>query len=55
MGAYWVVIFFQPQYLQEVPITAPVAAGVLVLPITAPMVFISPFCGPLIERLGPAR
>jgi MFS family permease len=53
VGAYWGVIFFQPQYLQEVLDHGPVAAGVLVLPITAPMVFISPFCGPLIKRFGP--
>ena len=53
VGAYWVVIFFQPQYLQEILDHGPVAAGVLVLPITAPMVFISPFCGPLIKRFGP--
>ncbi len=53
VGAYWVVIFFQPQYLQEILDHGPVAAGVLVLPITAPMVFISPFCGPLIDRFGP--
>jgi EmrB/QacA subfamily drug resistance transporter len=53
VGAYWGVIFFQPQYLQEVLDHGPVAAGILVLPITAPMVFISPFCGPLIERFGP--
>jgi EmrB/QacA subfamily drug resistance transporter len=53
VGAYWAVIFFQPQYLQKVLDHGPVAAGVLVLPITAPMVFISPFSGPLISRLGP--
>ncbi|MGA6946917.1 MAG: MFS transporter [Solirubrobacterales bacterium] len=53
VGAYWAVIFFQPQYLQDVLDHGPVAAGVLVLPITAPMVFISPFCGPLIARVGP--
>jgi EmrB/QacA subfamily drug resistance transporter len=53
VGAYWAVIFFQPQYLQKVLDHGPVAAGVLILPITAPMVFISPFCGPLIARLGP--
>ena len=53
VGAYWVVIFYQPQYLQEVLDHRPVAAGVLVLPITAPMVFISPFCDPLIKRFGP--
>jgi MFS family permease len=53
VGTYWAVIFFQPQYLQDVLDHGPVAAGVLVLPITAPMVFISPFCGPLIARVGP--
>jgi EmrB/QacA subfamily drug resistance transporter len=53
VGAYWAVIFFQPQYLQEVLHHGPVAAGVLILPITAPMVFISPFCGGLIDRFGP--
>jgi MFS family permease len=53
VGAYWATIFFQPQYLQEVLDHGPVAAGVLVLPITAPMVFISPFCGGLIKRFGP--
>ena len=53
VGAYWAVIFFQPQYLQKILDHGPVAAGVLVLPITAPMVFISPFCGPLIKRFGP--
>jgi EmrB/QacA subfamily drug resistance transporter len=53
VGAYWAVIFFQPQYLQVVLDHGPVAAGILVLPITAPMVFISPFCGGLIKRFGP--
>jgi EmrB/QacA subfamily drug resistance transporter len=53
VGAYWVVIFYQPQYLQKVLDHGPIGAGVLVLPITAPMVFISPFCGPLIKRFGP--
>src|SRR4051794_31187209 len=53
VGAYWAVIFFQPQYLQEVLDHGPAAAGVLVLPITVPMVFISPFCGGLIKTFGP--
>jgi EmrB/QacA subfamily drug resistance transporter len=53
VGAYWAVIFFQPQYLQTVLDHGPVEAGLLVLPITAPMVFISPFCGGLIDRFGP--
>ena len=53
VGAYWAVIFFQPQYLQQVLDHGPVAAGLLILPVTAPMVFISPFCGGLIKHLGP--
>jgi EmrB/QacA subfamily drug resistance transporter len=53
VGAYWAVIFFQPQYLQEILGHGPVGAGLLVLPITAPMVFISPFSGGLIDRFGP--
>ena len=53
VGSYWAVIFFQPQYLQEVLDRGPVAAGLLILPVTAPMVFISPLCGGLIRRFGP--
>ena len=53
VGAYWAVIFFQPQYLQGVLDHGPVGAGLLILPVTAPMVFISPFCGGLIEKFGP--
>jgi EmrB/QacA subfamily drug resistance transporter len=53
VGAYWAVIFFQPQYLQGVLGHGPVAAGILVLPITAPMVFLSPFCAGLVKRFGP--
>jgi Na+/melibiose symporter-like transporter len=53
VGAYWAVIFFQPQYLQLVLDHGPVGAGLLILPVTAPMVFISPFCGGLIKRFGP--
>jgi EmrB/QacA subfamily drug resistance transporter len=53
VGAYWVVIFFQPQYLQKVLDHGPVEAGLLILPLTLPMVFISPFSGRLIARFGP--
>jgi EmrB/QacA subfamily drug resistance transporter len=53
VGAYWAVIFFEPQYLQQILGHGPVTAGLLILPITAPMVFISPFCGGLIDRFGP--
>lgn len=50
--AYWTVIFFAPQYLQEQLSYSPTEAGVLILPITAPMIVVSPFAGALIGRFG---
>jgi EmrB/QacA subfamily drug resistance transporter len=55
VGAYWSVMFFQPQYLQDVRGHSPIAAGLLILPITAPMIFVSPFSGRLIGRFGARR
>jgi EmrB/QacA subfamily drug resistance transporter len=55
VGAYWAVMFFQPQYLQDVRGHSAVLSGLLILPITAPMVFISPFAGRLISRFGARR
>ncbi len=52
VGSYWAVMFFQPQYLQDVRGHSAIEAGVLVLPITAPMILISPFSGRLIGRFG---
>ena len=52
VGAYWVVMFFQPQYLQDVRGHSPVLSGVMILPVTLPMIFISPFSGRLIARFG---
>jgi EmrB/QacA subfamily drug resistance transporter len=52
VGAYWAVIYFQPQYLQFVRGHSPIACGLLVLPITAPMVFVSPFSGRLTAKFG---
>jgi EmrB/QacA subfamily drug resistance transporter len=52
VGAYWAVMFFQPQYLQDVRGHSPVLSGLMILPVTAPMVFISPFSGRLIKRFG---
>jgi EmrB/QacA subfamily drug resistance transporter len=52
VGAYWSVMFYQPQYLQQVLGHGPIAAGLLVLPITVPMVVISPLSGRLIARFG---
>ena len=55
VGGYWAVMFFQPQYLQDVRGYAPIAAGLLILPITVPMIFVSPFSGRLIGRFGARR
>ena len=55
VGAFWAVMFFQPQYLQDVRGYSPIACGLLVLPITVPMVFVSPFSGRLIGRFGARR
>ena len=52
VGAYWAVMFFQPQYLQDVRGHSAVLSGLLILPITVPMVFISPLSGRLIARFG---
>jgi EmrB/QacA subfamily drug resistance transporter len=52
VGAYWAVMFFQPQYLQEVRGHSPILSGLMILPVTAPMIFISPFSGRLIARFG---
>jgi EmrB/QacA subfamily drug resistance transporter len=55
VGAYWAVMFFQPQYLQDVRDHSPVVSGLMILPVTLPMVFISPFSGRLIARFGARR
>lgn len=55
VGAYWAVMFFQPQYLQDVRGHTAVLSGLLILPITTPMVFVSPLAGRLIGRFGTRR
>jgi predicted MFS family arabinose efflux permease len=55
VGSYWAVMFFQPQYLQDVRGHSPIAAGLLILPVTVPMIFVSPFSGRLIGRFGARR
>lgn len=55
VGAYWVVMFFQPQYLQDVRGHSAALSGVMILPVTVPMIFISPFSGRLIARFGARR
>jgi MFS family permease len=48
-------MFFQPQYLQDALGHSAILSGILILPVTAPMVFISPFSGRLIGRFGARR
>jgi EmrB/QacA subfamily drug resistance transporter len=55
VGAYWAVMFFQPQYLQDVRGHSPILSGAMILPITAPMVVVSPFSGRLIAAFGARR
>jgi EmrB/QacA subfamily drug resistance transporter len=55
VGSYWAVMFFQPQYLQDARGHSAILSGLMILPVTAPMVFISPFSGRLIGRFGARR
>jgi MFS family permease len=55
VGAYWAVMFFQPQYLQDVAGHSAVLSGLMILPVTAPMVVISPLSARLIGRFGARR
>jgi EmrB/QacA subfamily drug resistance transporter len=55
VGSYWAVMFFQPQYLQDVRGHSPILSGLMILPVTVPMVFISPYSGRLIGRFGARR
>jgi len=52
VAAYWTAMFFQPQYLQDVRGYSALESGLLILPVTAPMVFISPFCGQMVAAVG---
>ena len=52
VGSYWALIFYLPQYVELVLGYSTFETGLLVLPVTAPMVAISPFAGTLDARLG---
>jgi EmrB/QacA subfamily drug resistance transporter len=52
VGSYWALLFYLPQYVELVLGHSTLASGVLVLPVTAPMVAISPFAGALVARMG---
>ncbi|HXV33289.1 MAG TPA: MFS transporter, partial [Gaiellaceae bacterium] len=49
---YWTLMFFEPQYLQDILGYSTVAAGALILPMTVPMVVVSPFAGRLVKTFG---
>lgn len=55
VGSYWAVMFFQPQYLQDVRGCTAIGSGLRILPVTVPMIFISPFSARLIARFGARR
>jgi EmrB/QacA subfamily drug resistance transporter len=55
VGAYWSVMYFESQYLQNILGYPPSTAGLLILPITVPMVFVSPLAARLIARFGTRR
>jgi EmrB/QacA subfamily drug resistance transporter len=52
VGCYWAVMFFVPQYLQLVLGYSTFESGLLVLPVTAPMLVFSALAGRLIDRFG---
>jgi len=52
VGTYWTLIFFEPQYLQNILGYSATATGLLILPLTVPMIVISPCANWFIARLG---
>jgi EmrB/QacA subfamily drug resistance transporter len=52
VGCYWALMFLQPQYLQTDLGHSALRAGVLILPVTTPMIAISPLGGRLIALFG---
>jgi EmrB/QacA subfamily drug resistance transporter len=52
VGSYWALMFLQPQYLQDILGHSAVASGILILPITVPMIVISPYADRLIARFS---
>jgi EmrB/QacA subfamily drug resistance transporter len=52
VGCYWALMFLQPQYLQTDLGHSALEAGALILPLTAPMIAISPLGGRLMALFG---
>jgi hypothetical protein len=55
VGCYWALMFLQPQYLQTDLGHSAFEAGALILPVTAPMIVISPLGGRLVGLFGVRR
>jgi EmrB/QacA subfamily drug resistance transporter len=49
---YWTLMFFEPQYLQNILGYSAVEAGVLILPLTVPMILFSPFTSRVTDTFG---
>ena len=52
VGAYWSLMFLQPQYLETTLGHSATSAGILILPVTVPMIALSPLAGRLMARFG---
>ncbi|MFA9401195.1 MAG: MFS transporter [Acidobacteriota bacterium] len=52
VAMYWTLMFFEPQYLQNILGYSAIEAGILILPITLPTIVISPYSGALVKRFG---
>jgi EmrB/QacA subfamily drug resistance transporter len=52
VGSYWVVVFFQPQYLQDILGYSASEAGFLILPVMLPMVLISLVASRFVDAVG---
>jgi EmrB/QacA subfamily drug resistance transporter len=52
VGCYWALMFLQPQYLQTALGHGALETGLLILPVTAPMIAISPLGGRLMALVG---
>jgi EmrB/QacA subfamily drug resistance transporter len=52
VGSYWTIMFLLPQYLDLALRFSTARAGVLMLPVTVPMAFISPVVARLVARVS---
>ncbi|MCB0831126.1 MAG: MFS transporter, partial [Solirubrobacterales bacterium] len=52
VAVYWTLMFYEPQYLQNILGYSAVEAGLLILPITVPMIFVSPMAGKIVATFG---